>query len=124
MALHMPKLLLRLLFGRSQTSSRYYRDIREAYLGKLSGGARATGQFVPVDPPPQTKPEEAQQKMLERWKSSSKDLANAVQKWREADLDRYRLPHPILGRITVREMLMFTLYHNLHHMETHMETGS
>ena len=35
--------------------------------------------------------------------------------WSERALDRYRLPHPLLGRLTVREMLLFTLYHSVHH---------
>jgi hypothetical protein len=32
-------------------------------------------------------------------------------------LERIRLPHPLLGRLTTREMLFFTLYHNQHHVE-------
>jgi uncharacterized damage-inducible protein DinB len=32
-------------------------------------------------------------------------------------LDRLRLPHPALGKLTVREMLFFTIYHNIHHVE-------
>jgi hypothetical protein len=42
-------------------------------------------------------------------------LADVVGHWREEDLDRYRLPHPLLGKLTVREMLLFTVYHNYHH---------
>jgi hypothetical protein len=29
----------------------------------------------------------------------------------------YRLPHPLLGKLTVREMLFFTVYHNAHHLD-------
>jgi hypothetical protein len=36
--------------------------------------------------------------------------------WSEDDLDNHRLPHPLLGKLTVREMLFFTLYHIQHHM--------
>jgi hypothetical protein len=46
----------------------------------------------------------------------SQQLWKAVDSWREADLDRYRLPHPLLGKLTLREMLFFTLYHNYHHV--------
>jgi hypothetical protein len=35
----------------------------------------------------------------------------------QSALDRWRLPHPLLGRLTVREMLFFTLCHNRHHLE-------
>jgi hypothetical protein len=40
----------------------------------------------------------------------------ALQGWSEQALDRLRLPHPGLGLLTVREMLLFTLYHNAHHV--------
>ena len=33
----------------------------------------------------------------------------------EYDLDNYQLPHPILGKISLREMLYFTAYHVEHH---------
>jgi hypothetical protein len=45
------------------------------------------------------------------------ELYGAVEGWSERALDRFRLPHPALGQLTVREMLHFTLYHNLHHVE-------
>ncbi len=49
------------------------------------------------------------------WNQSSDDLLAAMDRWRDSDLDRLRLPHPLLGKLTVREMLYFTLYHNAHH---------
>ena len=33
----------------------------------------------------------------------------------EKELDQYMLPHPILGKVTYREMLYFTMYHVNHH---------
>ncbi|NBX80802.1 MAG: DinB family protein, partial [Flavobacteriales bacterium] len=35
----------------------------------------------------------------------------------EDDLDKYVLPHPLLGKLTLREMLCFTIYHVKHHVE-------
>ena len=32
-------------------------------------------------------------------------------------LDRYRLPHPILGKVTLRELASFTSFHTIHHYE-------
>jgi hypothetical protein len=43
-------------------------------------------------------------------------LCAAVERWPERALDRYRLPHPLMGKLTVREMLLFTLVHNIHHV--------
>jgi hypothetical protein len=44
------------------------------------------------------------------------DLVAQAGRWSEADLDACRLPHPLLGRLTVREMLLFTQYHEVHHV--------
>ena len=33
----------------------------------------------------------------------------------EEDLDNYILPHPLIGKTTIREMLYFTIYHVQHH---------
>lgn len=43
-------------------------------------------------------------------------FAAAIGDWPERALDRYRLPHPLLGKLTVREMAQFTLLHNVHHV--------
>ena len=42
-------------------------------------------------------------------------MVAAAEKWDEKELDEYYLPHPILGKLTVREILFFTIYHNLRH---------
>ena len=33
----------------------------------------------------------------------------------EKDLDFYVLPHPLIGKLTLREMLFFCIYHVQHH---------
>lgn len=43
--------------------------------------------------------------------------ADSVRYITESALGRRQLPHPLLGPLTVREMLLFTLYHNRHHVE-------
>jgi hypothetical protein len=53
---------------------------------------------------------------LDKWIEVGNRLYEILQKWPENDLDKYRLPHPLLGKLTLREMLFFTLYHNRHHM--------
>jgi hypothetical protein len=39
-----------------------------------------------------------------------------LQGWPEPALDQYRLPHRPLGPLTVREMMMFSVYHHPHHL--------
>ena len=44
-----------------------------------------------------------------------KRLAKKIQKWTESDLDTYLLPHPLLGKMTIREIALWTAYHTEHH---------
>ena len=37
--------------------------------------------------------------------------------WSESKLDTYLLPHPLLGKLTLREMLFFSVYHIEHHLK-------
>ncbi len=43
------------------------------------------------------------------------DLISACEQWDETALDQYQVPHPVIGNLTVREMLFFTIHHNLRH---------
>jgi hypothetical protein len=43
-------------------------------------------------------------------------LRQALAGWSEAALDAACIPHPLLGKLTAREMAQFLLYHNLHHV--------
>lgn len=112
-----PRWLLRLRFGRARGGSRTYEQIRETYLAALAGGGGATGVFVP-DREELSTPAAGERagEVLARWARVNERLRGALQGWSERDLDRLRLPHPLLGKITSREMLFFTLYHDQHHI--------
>lgn len=111
-----PKLLLRLRFGRSRRPSRTLERLRADYLTRLASGAGATGRYVP---PPDTvagAPADMQHALLYRWQRVNDRLRNALMTWSERDLDRLQLPHPLLGRITARELVFFTIHHGPHHV--------
>jgi hypothetical protein len=42
-------------------------------------------------------------------------LARRVNRFSESELDQLLLPHPLLGKLTLREMVYFTIYHAHHH---------
>ncbi len=115
-ALRVPRLLLRLLFGASKRPSRRYAEIRDAYRAALAKGARATGRYVPPPTEPPADVAAFRKELLAAWTKTGAGLVAATRRWHEADLEACRLPHPILGKLTVREMLCFTLYHDLHHV--------
>jgi hypothetical protein len=115
-ALALPKVLLALRFGISWHASRPYVEIRRIYCEALAGGVTA-GRYAPELEIVKDDWEGARRELMERWDRVEAELEGAVAGWGERSLDALRLPHPALGLLTVREMLCFTLYHNLHHAE-------
>ncbi len=49
-------------------------------------------------------------------------LCSKLEKFDEIERDTYILPHPLLGKLTIREMLYFTIYHVAHHKELVMKS--
>jgi hypothetical protein len=91
--------------------------LRADYLSRLAQGAGASGAFVPEREEVTAAQRSARQRaLLMRWQRGNAQLRAAVEAWSEADLDRLLLPHPILGKITAREMLFFAIYHGHHHI--------
>lgn len=114
-ALGLPRWLLRLRFGAPRRASRSFDEVREVYLRKLAAGATA-GRFAPS---PEARPGDLmarRQEIIGDWARATAALQNAIAKWPEEALDRHQLPHPVLGLLTVREMLAFTVYHTSHHL--------
>ena len=54
-------------------------------------------------------------KILNSLAKSHQKLISLFGELSENQLDEYFLPHPIIGKLTIREMLFFTLYHLRHH---------
>ncbi|KAB7731974.1 DinB family protein [Rudanella paleaurantiibacter] len=44
-------------------------------------------------------------------------VVDVLANWTDDDLESYQVPHPAMGLLTLREMLYFTAYHILHHLE-------
>ncbi len=117
LAMKLPKFILAVLFGRSTRVSRRFANITALYRDELQKGATASWFFHPSRSiANEANTETYRHQLLQKWEKAGSDLFAQLQKWSEQDLDRYRLPHPILGKLSVREMLLFTIYHNTHHI--------
>lgn len=114
LALSIPKFGLQTIFGKADHPSITYDELCKAYVIKLTKGAQASGQYLPNQETP-SQPEEQKRELLKRLNKAGKSLISALDRWQDAELDRYQLPHPILGKLTVREMLFFSIYHTLRH---------
>ncbi|MBZ0287698.1 MAG: DinB family protein [Anaerolineae bacterium] len=117
-AVLIPREKLSKRFGLADRPSRRYGEVRDQYRDTLATGlVVAPTQYVPVlDELPADK-EAGKAYILAAWKETSDGLTTHLEGWTEAELDTYQLPHLLFGMMTMREMLFFTLYHNLHHLE-------
>ncbi len=113
--MQLPRIVLTLRFGRPRRSSRPFDEVVALYRAALEAGGRASGRYLPSDRPSGVAAAEWRAGVLDRWRRASRDLARAVERWSDGALDRHQAPHPLLGKMTVREILFFTLYHNAHH---------
>ncbi|MFY0252313.1 DinB family protein [Chitinophaga sp. 30R24] len=109
-ALGYPKLTL-LYFGTSNTPSRTYEQLVTDYQDVLDNGGKTSRAYQPGVIYPTQRPALIQSFLTQKMK-----LNNRLSKWSEKDLDKYRLPHPMLGKITVREMMYYLAHHNQHHL--------
>ena len=112
MALGLPKFSF-IFFSRSKDQLSYEQVVSK-YQEKLKEGAVATGPYVPSERSKNT----AKENLIGEFKKHHQTLVSKLSKWSEEDLDKYRLPHPIIGKISIREMLFFTAYHIKHHLKT------
>ena len=110
MAMGLPKWILRLAFGKPNRVARTYEALVQRYQEKLAAGGRASGRFVP----PAT-PRRSVEQMSVELRNLIEALDRRINKWTEQELDSTLLPHPLLGKLTLREMLYFTIYHVQHH---------
>ena len=114
-ALKLPKFTLQAMFGKPERRSRTYEEICEMYRAEIAKGAQASGRFLPEQQSPIEAANEKKAELLEQWSKANAELVSVAEKWHESELDGYLLPHPLIGKLTIREMLFFTIYHNLRH---------
>jgi hypothetical protein len=100
-------------FGLATKSSQPYETIPENYYATAS-------QRNIVAPPAfsvmQTA-ETTRASVVEGYTKSHAFLNAALANFTEEELEKYQIPHPVLGLLTVREMIYFTVFHIGHHQK-------
>jgi uncharacterized damage-inducible protein DinB len=114
-ALKLPKITLQAMFGRPEKASLSYEELCQQYRDEITKGGQASGRYLPEQKSPVSDIEDQRKILLEQWSNASGELVSVAEKWQEQELDKYQIPHPLLGKLTIREMLYFTIYHNLRH---------
>jgi hypothetical protein len=114
LAYRLPKFVVKLYGGKPNRPSHDYNTLVEKYKQKLLAGGKASGVFIPK-PIPTTN---TKQKTVAAFHKKMDALILTIQKkWHDEELDQYIIPHPLLGKITLRELGFFTIYHTYHHLE-------
>jgi hypothetical protein len=114
------------MFGTADRDSMTYEALVALYHQRLDEGMRAekVPSVTPVEyrlPPDTTDLKSA---LLTAWNEGNDRLLAALENLDDAALDRYQLPHPAVGLITLREMLYFTVYHNNMHWRDIQRVGA
>lgn len=114
-ALSLPKFVLKFKFGKSNRVVRDYDAIKNRYLERLE---EAKGITFKGSQNMKVSPLKEKQYLLNRLQVENKKLQHKTKKWSDSDLDTYILPHPLMGKMPVREIIMWTAYHVEHHTKT------
>ncbi len=111
-ALLLPGWLLILLFGKAKRPSKTYNGLVKKYKSRLKLGGRATRPFIPSSVDFSQK-EKLSFQLLQTIQTIIKRLKN----FSDEQLEEIILPHPLIGKLTLKEMLYFTAHHAQHHLD-------
>jgi len=112
-ALSMPKFLLRYKFGKANRPSRSYEEVIQRYQEKLA--AADPSKTSPFSRNMPATDHTTKTKDLLELKLHTERLVKLVGRLSDKQLDKLLLPHPLMGRMTLREITMWNAYHAEHH---------
>jgi hypothetical protein len=107
----LPKFVMTWVSGKPNRKSRTYDELVAKYWEKLATRNPTVNRFGPKKDKKYTK-----EQLMTSFNKHYENFSKKIDKnWNEESLENYLIPHPLLGKLTVREMIMFTVYHTLHH---------
>ncbi len=114
-AMSFPKFILKGKFGVSNRTVRSYKAVVERYQEKLvqyqdRAKTYNTGMKIPSL--------KEKKRLLHLLTVQNKKLQYKTNKWKDIHLDTLLLPHPLLGKMPIREVVMWTAHHTAHHTAT------
>jgi uncharacterized damage-inducible protein DinB len=118
-ALSLPRFVLKYKFGTSNRAVRDYDAIVNRYLERLEEAKGITFKGSQNMKIPKLKEKTY---FLNRLQVEQKKLQHKTKKWSDTALDTLILPHPLMGKMPVREIIMWTVYHVEHHTKTLQES--
>ncbi len=107
-------LRLKTLPVHSTGRSRGYADVRDAAATSLA--ATSKDFLLDMGRKVELPAGASVQALVETYAREAADMRVAAAAWSEDDLDRLAMKHPLMGELTVREMLLFVIVHERHHL--------
>lgn len=114
-ALSYPRFFLKYKFGLCNREPRAYNTIVKRYQEKLLNNKDKAKVFNQKLKKPLQKDRE---RLLTRLQIQNKKLQYKLRKISDVNLDTLVIPHPLMGKMTIREIIMWTAHHTEHHTET------
>lgn len=109
----LPDFSKKLMFGKNKGNSRTSDEVINDYLDKLEKGGKAPSAYVPKSIPFSQKAD-----LISKLNYIIKKIVSSIEKLNEKDIDTFRAPHPLIGKLTVRELVYFSIYHVGHHQKS------
>lgn len=113
-ALSYPRFFLKYKFGLCNREPRGYETVAKNYQQKLKDNQDRARLFNQKLKKPLQKNRE---RLLNRLQIQSKKLQFKIRKISDINLDTLVIPHPLMGKMTIREIIMWTAHHTEHHTD-------
>lgn len=110
----LPPATLEAQFGKMNRPERDFDTLRTRYMGRLT-----TAKPIPASPfrtgviPVADKPQ-----LIADLEAAQNKLLTLMDRWEDADMSVYIVPHPLLGKLSIREMGHFFAFHTADHIHT------
>ncbi|PWG04782.1 DinB family protein [Polaribacter aquimarinus] len=111
-ALSYPRFFLKYKFGTCNRESRDYETVTKKYQEKLIINQERARIFNQKLKKPSQKD---RARLLNRLQIQNKKLQYKLRKISNINLDTLVIPHPLMGKMTIREIIMWTAHHTEHH---------
>jgi len=110
----MDKSIIEQNFGKTGRQNRTYEELQSDYQLKAIEGVKAPDRFIP-----EAIAIDQAQNLIENLIFLVEEFGQQIRTFSEQELNNLLIPHPSLGRVTLREMLYNVAYHVEHH---HLKT--
>lgn len=113
-AMGMPMFVLWYKFGKANRGPRSYDTVKTKYRTKLAAAGNVLSPFSRNMP---ETPIAGKQSLIDELNKQRAILLKKIKRISEKSMDKYLIPHPLLGRMLIREIIMWNAVHVEHHLE-------